>query len=133
MGRKLNVLLVDDSLTMIEHLEQILCEVEDIAIVGVAFNGAEAIRMTGDSRPDLVLLDILMPGLGGLSALRTIRSMYPRVYVVMVSWLGGDPTRAQEAIKLGAYAVVEKPASPEVIESVVEDVRSGLRNDSAVP
>ena len=64
MQRKLNILVVDDSPMMFAQLERILCEVDDVAIVGMARSGAAAIRMTTESRPDLVLMDIVMPGLG---------------------------------------------------------------------
>ena len=65
MDRKLNVLMVDDSRTVLDKLERILGEIDDLSIVGTAQTGAAAIRMTSESRPDLVLLDIVMPGLDG--------------------------------------------------------------------
>lgn len=85
MRRKMNVLLVSESRNTLAQLEQILNEIDDLAIVGVALNGAAAIRMTNESKPDLVLMDLELPGLRALSALRTIRSMHPAVEVAMVS------------------------------------------------
>ena len=124
MDRKLNVLLVDDSRTVLDRLERILGEIDDLSIVGTAQTGAAAIRMTKESRPDLVLLDIVMPGLDGLSALRTIRSLHPEVDVVMVSSLGGDMTKAEEAFKLGACQVIAKPFDTDMIEALIAKVRS---------
>lgn len=126
MDRKLNVLLVDDSRTALTQLERIMSEVDDVAIVGLAQNGAAAIRMTNESAPDLVLMDIVMPGLDGLSALRTIKATHPAVEVVMVSSVGGNPTKAEEAFKLGASQVVGKPFDAEVIESILDSVRTKL-------
>ena len=123
MDRKLNVLLVDDSRTVLAQLEGILSQFEDVAVVGMAQNGAAAIRMTGESMPDLVMLDIIMPGLDGLSALRTIRSLHPEVRVAMVSSLGGDSAKAEEAFRLGATQVIAKPVDPPMIESLIEAVR----------
>jgi two-component system chemotaxis response regulator CheY len=123
MTRKINVLLVDDSRTVLAQLERILSDIEDVAIVGLARNGAAAIRMTSESMPDLVLMDIVMPGLDGLSALRTIKSMHPEIRIAMVSSISGDASKAEEAFKLGACQVLGKPFDLELIESLIENVR----------
>ncbi len=124
MIRKINILLVDDSRTVLAQLERILGDIEDVAIVGLARNGAAAIRMTNESMPDLVLMDIVMPGLDGLSALRTIKSMHPEMRVAMVSSISGDSSKAEEAFKLGACQVIGKPFDVDVIESLIENVRN---------
>jgi two-component system chemotaxis response regulator CheY len=131
MERKINVLLVDDSRTVLSQLERILSDVEGVAIVGMARNGAAAIRMTRESTPDLVLMDIVMPGLDGLSALRTIKSHSPEIEVAMVSSVGGDAAKAEEAFRLGACQVLGKPFDLRLIESVVESVRQRLMNEEA--
>ncbi len=123
MTSKINVLLVDDSRTVLAQLERILGDIEDVAIVGLARNGAAAIRMTNESMPDLVLMDIIMPGLDGLSALRTIKSMHPEIRIAMVSSVSGDATKAEEAFKLGACQVLGKPFDLDLIESLIENVR----------
>ncbi len=126
MDRKLNVLIVDDSQTVREQLARLLGEMEDVALVGMAENGAAGIRMTGEARPDLVLMDLVMPGLDGLSALRTIRAQHPEVEVAMVSSQAATAGRAEQALKWGACAVLSKPVPGELIEALVERVRAGL-------
>jgi two-component system chemotaxis response regulator CheY len=126
MGRKINLLLVDDSRTVLAQLERILGEIDDLAIVGMARNGAAAIRMANESKPDLVLMDIVMPGLDGLSALRTIRSLHPDMHVAMISSVSGDSTKAEEAFKLGACQVLGKPFDSQLIEALIESVRAEL-------
>ena len=96
------------------------------AIVGMARNGAAAIRMTTESSPDLVLMDIVMPGLDGLSALRTIKAMHPEIQVPMVSSVSGNAAKAEEAFKLGACQVRGKPFDAELIESLLDSVREKL-------
>ena len=131
MDRKINVLLVDDSRTVLAQLERLLGQLEGVAIVGMARNGAAAIRMTNESSPDLVLMDIVMPGLDGLSALRTIKAMHPEVEVAMVSSVSGNAAKAEEAFKLGACQVLGKPFDPELIESVLDSVREKLSGAKA--
>ena len=126
MTRKIDVLLVDDSRTVLAQLEQILTRVEDLSIVGMARDGAGAIRMANESNPDLVLMDIVMPGLDGLSALRTIKSIHPEMQVAMVSSVSGHAKKAEEAFRLGACQVLGKPFDPEVIESLIEIIRMDL-------
>ncbi|MBW1885837.1 MAG: response regulator [Deltaproteobacteria bacterium] len=131
MDRKLNVLLVDDSRSVLDKLGRILGEIEDLSIVGTAQTGAAAIRMTNESRPDLVLLDIVMPGLDGLSALRTIRSMHPEIVVAMVSSLAGDMAMEREAFKLGACQIIGKPFDADMIEALIEKIRLEIETVSS--
>lgn len=127
MRRKMKVLLVSESRNTLAQLEQILNEIDDLAIVGVALNGAAAIRMTNESKPDLVLMDLELPGLRALSALRTIRSMHPAVEVAMVSAASGHNPAWAEALKIGACEVIDKPFDTDELESLVEDVRTGFQ------
>lgn len=129
MNPKVHVLLVNESRNTLAQLEQILNEIDDLALVGVALNGAAAIRMTNESKPDLVLMDLELPGLRALSALRTIRSMHPAVEVAMVSAASGHNPAWAEALKIGACEVIGKPFDTDEIESLVEDIRTGLRAD----
>lgn len=123
MTPKINVLLVDDSRTVLAQLERILGEVDGVAIVGMERNGAAAIRVADESKPDLILMDIVMPGLDGLSALRTIKSMHPEIRIAMVSSVSGDAAKAEEAFRLGACQVLGKPFDLELIEALIESVR----------
>ena len=102
------ILIVDDQEDIRRSLAGIL-EDEGYQVL-TADNGSTAIELAGEEVPDLVLLDIWMPGLDGLQTLEQLRSLMPDVTVVMMSGHGTIET-AVKATKLGAYDFVEKPFS----------------------
>jgi len=102
------ILIVDDQEDIRRSLSGIL-EDEGYQVV-MADNGADALEMAREEVPDLVLLDIWMPGLDGLETLERLKSLLPDVTVVMMSGHGTIET-AVKATKLGAYDFVEKPFS----------------------
>jgi len=116
--KKRTLLLVDDSKAVIAQLENIIAEVEGVEVVGTASNGAEAIRLVASLEPDFVLMDIVMPDMDGLAALRMLRSSHPDVRVAMVSSVGGMSSKAEEAFRLGAVQVIAKPFDREVLEAL---------------
>jgi two-component system chemotaxis response regulator CheY len=103
------VLVVDDSLSVARQLEKIISDSGDFTCVGHAKNGAEAIRMNHIEDPEIICMDMNMPGMDGLTALRTLSVMDKQVKVVMVTSLGGVGDKFSEALKLGAKNVISKP------------------------
>ena len=103
------VLVVDDSLSVARQLERIIAESGDFTCVGHAKNGAEAIKMNHTENPEIICMDMNMPGMDGLTALRTLSVMDKEVKVVMVTSLGGVGDKFTEALKLGAKNVISKP------------------------
>ena len=100
-------------------------------MVGTGENGLSAIRSAADSTPDLILMDIVMPEMDGLSALRLMRAKNSEVRVAMVSSLGGSGSQAEEAFRLGAVQVIAKPFDPELINALIESAVSFARKLSA--
>ena len=100
------ILVVDDELAMVELLVSLL--EEEGYEVSSAVTSDEGLKLFTLSRPDLVLLDIALPGMSGIEMFRRIRSIDPTARVVMVSGVA-DPVRAREALELGALAYVDKP------------------------
>ncbi len=115
------VLIVDDSLSVARQLEKIIADSGDFCCVGHAKNGAEAIRMNHTENPDLICMDMNMPGMDGLTALRSLVVLDKEVKVVMITSLGGIGDKFTEAIKLGARSVISKPFT-------TDDVLRVLRN-----
>jgi len=108
--RHIRVLIADDSLVAREMLTQILCSDPQIEVVGTAHDGNEAVAMVADLRPDLVTMDIHMPGLDGLAATEQIMAYTPTPILVVSSSVHGEGVgRAFDALAAGALEVVKKP------------------------
>ncbi len=112
------ILLVDDEPGMLRYIKTLL-EVDDYH-VETATTGEEAIaRFEKDLRPDLVLLDVLMPGIDGLQTLERLRQMQPGVKVVMLSCVS-DTKKVVQAMKLGAQDYLTKPFQKAELDNVID-------------
>ena len=127
----LKVLIVDDSKLVITQLEQILARIDGVDLVGKATDGAAAVRTAAFTKPDLILMDIVMPGMDGLSALRIIGATQPATRVVMISSVAGSDGNAEEAFRLGAVQMIAKPFDAEQIEALLEAERERGREQRA--
>jgi DNA-binding NarL/FixJ family response regulator len=122
----IRVLLVDDHTVVRAGLEELLSGVEDIEVVGSASDGAEAIAMASRERPDVVLMDLLMPDLDGIEATRQIVAEYGDSRVVVLTSFS-DRERILRAIDAGAVGYLLKDADP---EELFRGVRAAARGDS---
>ena len=111
----INVLIVDD-LAFIKIVLRDILEKSGFRVVGEASNGEEAISLYQDKRPDVVLMDITMPGMDGLTALKKIREIDPEARVIICSALGQQRLIVQ-AIQLGAKDFIVKPFQPQRVVS----------------
>jgi len=104
------VLIVDDSSLMRVVIKDLIMSDEVFEVVGEAADGHEALDRAKDLKPDLILLDIEMPHMDGIEALKRLKLMTttPVVIVSSVAQVGSDS--ALEALRLGAHAVVSKPS-----------------------
>ena len=117
--KKLMVLLVDDSRTVLSQIEKVVEASDEAEIVGTASNGAEAIQKASELKPDLVILDIVMPDIDGLAALRMLQAKQPEIRVAMLSSVGGVASKAEEAFRLGAVQVLGKPVDDETLRALL--------------
>ena len=113
-----NILIADDLSFMRMIQKEILTE-RGYTIVGEAADGREAVEKFKNLHPDLVLLDITMPNMNGLEAMRRIFSLDPKAKVIMCSALG-QQNLIVEAIKAGVKDFIVKPFKPERILSAIE-------------
>ena len=117
---KLRIIITDDSRLLRkklrEELEKLNCEVIE------AVNGREAITFVLEQEPDGIILDIVMPIVGGIEALQFIREVAPDVPVVMLSSMN-TPQKLMQCLKMGAIDFINKPYTKEQIAQVVERIR----------
>jgi NarL family two-component system response regulator LiaR len=122
----IRVLITDDHKVVRQGLRFLLEQERDIEIVGEAANGEEAIDAVREQVPAVVLLDLLMPKVDGLTALREIKRVSPSTQVIILTSHHGDD-QLVDAIKAGAISYVLKTAG---VETVVESVRAAARGES---
>jgi len=122
----IRLLIVDDHKVVRQGLRFLLQHESDIEIVGEAADGEQAVAAVGQHVPTVVLLDLLMPKMDGLTALRAIKEISPSTQVIILTSHQGDD-ELFEAIKAGALSYVLKTAGVDV---VVESVRAAARGES---
>ncbi|ROR27187.1 two-component system chemotaxis response regulator CheY [Mobilisporobacter senegalensis] len=115
-----NILIIDDSKTSRKILRNLL-EAEGHVIVGEAVNGEDGIAKFKELRPDITTLDITMPVLDGLEALKLIMNEDEKAKVVMVT-AAGQKNKMVDALKHGATEYISKPFEPEQIISIISKV-----------
>ncbi len=116
------VLIADDSAIARRQLAEILEASGEFVVVDQAANGAQAVKLFSQLKPDLVCLDMVMPVMDGMQTLRAIRASAPHVKVVMVTSMGGVADRVLEAYDRGALAVVVKPFVHDEVLAVLRKV-----------
>ncbi|RED66435.1 response regulator [Cohnella phaseoli] len=111
MNRVVRLLLADDHRHAREGMRTIVSSLEEFTVVGEAASGEEALRMTEELAPDMILMDINMPGMGGLEAVKAIKTSFPAVKIVMVT-VSDDVSHLFEALKKGAQGYLLKNLNP---------------------
>jgi len=129
---EIRVVIADDHAIVRDGIRALLVAAEDIEVVGEAADGAEAIEACRRLRPDLVVMDIAMPGLGGLEATLQIRKELPDVKVLVLTQYE-DREYIRRFLKLGvAGYVLKKRAGAELVAAVRAAARGGLVLDPDV-
>lgn len=122
----IRVLLADDHAVIRDGLRLILEAQGDIAVVGDAADGREAVRQVRDFRPDVVVLDIAMPELNGIEATRQIRETCPQSQVVILS-VHATSEHIFRALQAGARAYILKESAGKEVVEAVRAVHAGRR------
>lgn len=120
----LRVVLADDHAVVREGYRRLLERTEDIAVVAEAASGEEAYRVICELRPDVAVLDISLPGLGGIEVVRRVAARAPEQKILMFS-MHEDTVFSSRALQAGARGYVTKSAAPEVLVEAVRLVAAG--------
>jgi DNA-binding NarL/FixJ family response regulator len=118
---KIRVMIVDDHLVVREGLKQLLEIEEDIRVVAEAGSGLECLEMMEKTLPDLVFMDVRMPGISGIETARLVCQRHPQVKVIVLT-IYEDDQYVREAIKAGAKGYVLKQVGRDELIRIVRDV-----------
>jgi len=127
-GEKIRVVIVDDVSETRENVRKLLQFESDVEVVGVARTGKEAIQISQDLQPDVVLMDINMPDMDGISATEAIRAKQPAVQVVILS-VQGDQNYMRRAMLAGARDFLTKPPMGDELISAIRRAGSMAQSE----
>ena len=121
---KIRLLVVDDQTVVREGLAAILANYPEVEVVGQAADGIQALEIIKQAKPNVVLLDLVMPGLDGLATIPKIREIAPNARILVVTSFA-ESDRVYQAIKAGALGYILKDATREQLVQAIRDVAQG--------
>jgi len=130
MAERLRTLIVDDEPLAVERLQILCAKIPSLSLVGTATEGASALRLIESLSPDLVLLDIQMPGMDGMALARTLAARGVRPCVIFVT---AFEAFAVAAFDIGAVDYLLKPVELRRLERAVSRIQALAPSDAAVP
>ena len=124
---KLRVLIADD-VQETRRNTRVMLSTLDVEVVAIASNGRQAVEMAREHRPDIVLLDINMPEMDGLTAYQNILRIHPDTGCIIIS-AEDDPTTLRTAMSIGVHEYLIKPFLIEELETALEHVKARLKEN----
>jgi len=128
--RKLRVLIADDVQETRRNTRLMLATIDDVEVVAIAANGAQALQLAKEHHPDLVLLDINMPEMDGLTSYREIAKVHPEIGCIILS-AEKDPTTFRTAISIGVQEYLIKPFTIDELEAAIGRARERVAQNRA--
>lgn len=122
---KIKLLLVDDQTLFVESLKTVLrTRAKDMIVIGVANDGPTALMMVATEQPDIILMDVRMPGMNGVETTSQIKEKYPWIKVLMLTTFDDDDY-VVEALKLGAVGYLLKDMPPADLIKAIREIYEG--------
>ena len=128
MNNVIRVFVTDDHAIVRKGIKATFALIPDMEIVGEAGNGVQAVKGVGETQPDVVLMDLVMPVMDGIEAIRAIKAQYPDMHILVLTTFAGED-KIFPAIKAGALGYHLKDSEP---EDLVEAIRQVHRGESAL-
>lgn len=125
MGNNIRILIVDDHPVVRQGLCSMLEMKPDMEVVGEAKDGLEAVNLSRELKPDVILMDLIMPKQGGLETITEIRGGNPQAHILVLTSFPEDD-KIYSAIKAGALGYLLKDSPPEKLLQAIRDVHRGL-------
>jgi DNA-binding NarL/FixJ family response regulator len=126
MSDRIRILSVDDHPLLHEGIAIVIKNQSDMVLAGEAFNGREALQKFRELRPDITLLDLRLPDIGGIDVMIAIRAEFPEARIIMLTTFEGD-AEIQRALESGARAYLLKSTPPKELVEIIRKVHGGKK------
>ena len=126
MSVKIKVLLADDHMFLRVGLSTLIDNKSDMTVVGEAENGLEAVELTRKLKPDVVIMDLMMPEMSGAEATKVIHGEMPEIKIIVLTSYGTSFEMSQ-AVANGASCALLKDATSEALITAIRDVHAGKK------
>ena len=128
MDEPIRVLIADDHFIVRQGLRLILNTAEDIELVGEATNGEEALQLTADHHPQIVLMDLRMPVMDGLTAIEQLQQTHPNVAIIILTTYNEDEMMLR-GLQLGAIGYIVKPFEAMKLDGQIKELLSNADSE----
>jgi two-component system, NarL family, response regulator NreC len=122
----IKIILADDHQVVRKGLKALLTSESEFSVIGEANDGLEAMQLTENLQPDVLILDLMMAGINGLEVTRQLNKKFPKIGIVILS-MHSNEAYVQESLRSGARAYVLKESPPEELVHAVKEVFAGRR------
>jgi len=124
--KKIKVILVDDHAVVRAGYKMLLKNIDAIEVVAEAVNGEDAVQLTKDYNPDVIVMDISLPGMGGIEAIRQIILLDGNAKVLVFT-MHEELVFVEQALQAGAYGYMTKSANPQLLSKAIKQIYKGKK------